>query len=325
MDVSIVIPTKNGGERFKEVLKAIENQNTEYEYEIICVDSGSTDNTKDYINDSTAVLHEINSHEFGHGKTRNLGASLGTGEFIVFITQDALPYNDKWLQNFIDAMKLDDEIAGAFGKHYPYPDCNLPDKMMLFNHFANFGNETRIFCLNEENRNQYYADEGYRQYLAFFSDNNSCLRRTIWEKIPYDDVDFAEDQFWARKILEAGYKKAYCPDAAVYHSHNYDLRSYKQRYYDEFKAIYSVYHSQLSHNTSEYIKGILVTTLNECRYIRSQGISKREKIAWAIYSFRRNVYKYSSAKKAVKYFGYSEYKKAKMDKKYSQQLKQIKE
>ena len=49
MDVSIVIPTKNGGDRLKEVLEAVFSQKTEYKYEVICVDSGSTDNTLNII------------------------------------------------------------------------------------------------------------------------------------------------------------------------------------------------------------------------------------------------------------------------------------
>lgn len=50
------------------------------------------------------------------------------------------------------------------------------------------------------------------------------MPRKIWEKYPYDDVNFAEDQIWAKKMIELGYKKLYCPYAAVYHSHNYELK-----------------------------------------------------------------------------------------------------
>ena len=49
MDVSIVIPTKNGGHLFEKVLDAVFKQKTEYEYEVICVDSGSKDGTLDVI------------------------------------------------------------------------------------------------------------------------------------------------------------------------------------------------------------------------------------------------------------------------------------
>ena len=205
MDVTIVIPTKNAGELFDRVLSSVFGQKTQYSFEVICVDSGSSDNTLDIISKYPVKLFQIPASEFGHGKTRNFGASKGTGEFIIFITQDALPASETWLQNFVDAMKIDPEIAGGFGIHYPYPDCNIIDKRDLKNHFEGFGKENTIFQLTDSDR--YSHDEGYRQYLAFFSDNNSCLRRDVWEKYPYEDIEFAEDQKWARKIIELGYKK----------------------------------------------------------------------------------------------------------------------
>ena len=48
-----------------------------------------------------AKCYEIPPSEFGHGKTRNYGASKGTGEFILFVTQDAKPADEYWLENFI--------------------------------------------------------------------------------------------------------------------------------------------------------------------------------------------------------------------------------
>ncbi|MCM1237676.1 MAG: glycosyltransferase family 2 protein, partial [Ruminococcus flavefaciens] len=128
MDASIVIPTKNAGDTLDDVLDAIFKQKTEYKYEVICVDSGSSDNTVEIIQNHPCRLFQIEPDEFGHGKTRNYGASQGSGEFIVFLTQDALPANKYWLQNFIDAMQLDKTIAGGFGIHYPYPNCNVLDK-----------------------------------------------------------------------------------------------------------------------------------------------------------------------------------------------------
>ena len=49
MDVSIVIPTKNAGPLFEKVLDMIFSQKTIYEYEVICVDSGSKDQTLEVI------------------------------------------------------------------------------------------------------------------------------------------------------------------------------------------------------------------------------------------------------------------------------------
>ena len=238
MDVSIVIPTKNAGALFDKVLERVFQQETNYTYEVICVDSGSSDGTLDIIKKYPCLLYQIPASEFGHGKTRVYGASKGTGEYIIFITQDAMPASQKWLQNFIDAMKIDPEIVGGFGIHYPYPNCNVIDKRDLYYHFKNFGEDNTIFQITDENRERYKEEEGYRHLLSFFSDNNACVRRDVFEKYPYEDVSFAEDQIWAKHMIELGYKKLYCPFAPVYHSHNYKLSTYFMRYYDEYKGLY---------------------------------------------------------------------------------------
>lgn len=324
MDASIVIPVKNGGERLEQVLCMVEKQKTDFSYETICVDSGSSDDSVAVIRRHHCILKEIAPEEFGHGRTRNLGASLGTGEFILFLTQDAVPADTHWLDEMIKAMKGDEQIAGGFGIHYPYPDCNLPDRLMLKEHFARFGDANAVFALTEENRRLYEKDEGYRQYLAFFSDNNSCLRRSVWEKIPYDDVDYAEDQFWARKILEQGYKKIYCPKAGVYHSHNYPLKSYGKRYYDDFKAVYRVYGTVLCPDAVSYVRGILGDTKRECGYIfKQKDVTVKEKLYWCWYSFYRNIARRTAAVRAVKYFSVSEEDKRKMDARFSREYEQI--
>ena len=64
MDVSIVIPTKNGGNLFDEVLTAIDQQKTKYSFEVICVDSGSSDQTIETIKKHHCILKQIPKEEF---------------------------------------------------------------------------------------------------------------------------------------------------------------------------------------------------------------------------------------------------------------------
>ena len=154
MDVSIVIPTKNGGAVLDKVLSAIEKQRTSFSYEIICVDSGSNDDTIRIINSHNCKLFCIEPEDFGHGKTRNLGAFKGTGEFIVFLTQDAVPATNEWLQNFISAMKSNDEIVGGFGRHIPYDGCNIFDARDIKLMFEGFGSDNTIYYMEDKNRYQ---------------------------------------------------------------------------------------------------------------------------------------------------------------------------
>ncbi len=321
MDATIVIPTKNGGEKLRRVLDAVFAQKTEFLYEVICVDSGSTDNTLEILESFPCTVVKIPPEDFGHGKTRNYGAGLGLGEFILFLTQDAMPANDEWLNNFLLAMKSDSEIAGGFGIHLPYPDCNIFDKRDLAVHFANFGSDNTVFTLTDTER--YKNEEGYRHFLAFFSDNNSCLRRSMWEKFPYPDVNFAEDQIWARQIIELGYKKLYCPFAAVYHSHNYSLKEYWQRYFDEFKSLYELHGYIIVPHWYLTVPAAIKHFISDVKYLRTVQLTKKEKIYWAHYSLWRNMARYIAGFVGGKYHAFSAKGKKFADKLFSQQLRQI--
>ena len=282
MDVTIVIPTKNAGILLDRVLNMVFNQVTQYSYEVVCVDSGSKDNTLDILEKYPCKIYKISPEEFGHGKTRNYGASKGTGEFIMFITQDAAPANEKWLQEMIDAMKMDDSIAGGFGIHYPYEDCNIFDRRDLKAHFKNWGEENTISYIEDWER--YRNEPAYMQHLAYFSDNNACIRRSVWEKYNYPNVDYAEDQIWMRKMMELGYKKVYCPYAAVYHSHNFSLSTYYQRYYDEYKGLFNIHGYVIADRWCELPFLWVRHIYRDFKYVHSLSIKKKEKIYWIFYS-----------------------------------------
>lgn len=326
MDATVVIPVKNGADKLNFVLNRLYQQHTDYKFEVICIDSGSTDGSLEIIqkyilqDKETFKLYQIPKEEFGHGKTRNYGAGLGTGEFILFLTQDAVPYDEYWLQNFIDGMKLDSDIAGGFGKHYPYSDCDIFEANTLINFFEGFGKENTIFAIDKQ---KYENDESYRHFVIFYSDNNSCMRRSVWEKYPYPDVDFAEDQQWARKILELGYKKLYCPSAAVYHSHSYPAHTYKKRFFDEYKSLYKLHNFRLVTSKRQLLKGYLSIMKSRCIFLKNQEIPKKEKWKWLKYSIVKEWYRYYSGWLAGKYYLLSPEKQIKLDEKMSQQVEQI--
>lgn len=299
--VSIIIPTKNGGTIYKKVLNKLLSQKLYFNFEIIIIDSGSKDETVSYTKEKrklnkNIILKEITASEFGHGKTRNLGASLAKGEFLVFITQDALPYDENWLKEMIKPFSISEDIVGVFGKHIPYEDCDIFEKHNLEVHFNNFGQGTRIYKMDD--RERYENDEGYRHLLCFYSDNASAMKKSIWNKIPYDDVNFAEDQLWAKKIIELGYSKAYTSEAVIYHSHNYSFKEMMMRSYDDHKGLFAIYGYVPVKSIFLLPVHIVKHTFSDYKYLKTLTISRSKKKSLLMFSSKKNICKYIGA-----YFG----------------------
>lgn len=220
---SVVIPTYNGGEVFHRVLRAIGRQRCDFPYDILVIDSSSTDGTAQFAADfgGPVRLHVIPKAEFQHGRTRNLGISLTEGDFVAMTTQDALPADDRWLQNLVDAFEKDPLSGAVFGRHRGYPDHSKlvsRDLEVMFGRFEDLG---PVFSL-ERGLPSFHrpGSPDWRMAMTFYSDNNSALRREVWKLIPYPEVEWGEDQIWASEILRAGFSKIYSHDAVVFHSHD---------------------------------------------------------------------------------------------------------
>ena len=273
---SVVIPVKNAGRLLNDVLTAVLKQQTPWPFEILVIDSGSRDGSQTLVRLLDIRLHEIPCGQFGHGRTRNLGAELTTGEFVVFITQDAWPTDDHWLANLVAAAELSPDTAGAFGRHIAYPEHGPVLEHELAEHFAGFGSTANSVRLDDIDR--YRRDPGYRQYLHFFSSNNACIRRSIWQRIPLPEVDFAEDQLWAKSIIEAGYAKAYAPDACVYHSHKFGLVESYRRAFDESSALQRLFGYQLVPSIKHLLKHSYLLSQRDWRWIAHSRLPARNKI-----------------------------------------------
>lgn len=276
---SVIIPTKNPGQIFHAVLSSVCRQKTAFQFEILVIDSGSTDGTIEYvksITDARVRLHEIAPSEFGHGRTRNLAVSLTTGQYAVLITHDACPASEAWLANLVRTADQDRRIAGVFGRHIAYPGASPFIARELEMHFAGF---EAIPVVSLDDPHRYADDESYRQHLHFFSDNNALIRRAVWEKIAYPDVDFAEDQIWAQKVIEAGWLKAYASDAVVFHSHDYSLIERLQRSFDESYAYLRLFGYHLCSDLSALIKSWGALTVRDLCFARESGLWRRNMVS----------------------------------------------
>ena len=307
--VSVIIPTYNGGTLFKVVLDKVLNQklNDGKQLEVICIDSQSSDGTYEFLinmskRDSRLKVYQIDKNTFQHGRTRNLGASYAIGMYIAFMTQDAMPYNQSWLQELINPFSLDEDIVGIFSKHLPYDNCDIFEKELLNQFFLSFGTETTIYYI--EDQKKYEQDEAYRSKLCFYSDNASAMRRKIWKQIPYPEVEFGEDQKWARIIIEKGYKKAYAPKSVIYHSHSYTFKQFYARYKEEGKSLYLIYHVKLVKGILDLVRKLPYHILNDFKYLlgkyRMRHLKLKDVFYWTYFSIGKNTARYFGLLAGVK-------------------------
>src|SRR5262249_5195760 len=94
--VSVLIPTRNPGEKIAQVLSAVSAQRTPFEFEIVVVDSASKRADLDRIRQFPIRLHHIAAETFHHGRTRNTLAELSKGALLAYLSQDATPTDARW-------------------------------------------------------------------------------------------------------------------------------------------------------------------------------------------------------------------------------------
>ncbi len=226
-EISIVIPVKNGEKYMDCLLKAVFSQEAFSGVEVIIVDSGSQDRTLDIIKQYPVTLYQIKDYEFNHGLTRNFGISKAKGKFVVLITQDAVPYDNRWLMQLVNAINSDENIAGVYSRQIPHRDADALMYMIASRSFASENKRRESEIKNIGEYRKLAPKERHR--FCNFDNVSSCIRKAVWEKFPFPKTDFGEDIEWAKYVLEAGYKITYEPGSIVYHSHDFSISGWYKR------------------------------------------------------------------------------------------------
>src|ERR1700722_13466399 len=239
-DVSVVIPVRDGGALFADVLAALSRQTVAHEL-IVC-DSGSRDGSPRLRRAAGGRVIEIEPEQFSHGGTRNLLLAASTGAHVALLTQDAVPAGERWLQELLDGFALADEVALVYGPYRARADASPAVAIELDSWFDSLSPDgtPRVERLDEDERGALPAS-GLTGRRAFFTDANSCIARAAWERIPFRELPYAEDRVLAIDMLRAGYAKAFVPQAAVIHSHAYTPSQQLRRCFDEWRGLREVY------------------------------------------------------------------------------------
>jgi YgiT-type zinc finger domain-containing protein len=199
---SILIKSNDQHEYLEQSFPIIKRQ-TEQSYEIIFLYSGSNEATVELAEESGAKVIKIEPSEFSHSRALNRGASEAQGEFLVFLSADAVPASDRWLESLLQRFD-DPTVAGVYGRHTPRRGVplSLLDRVRIH---MRYGTDGRFQKDNNDN---------------LFSNANSAIRKRLWEQHHFDErLREVEDYEWSRWAQSVGYQIRYEPEAAAEHTH----------------------------------------------------------------------------------------------------------
>jgi rhamnosyltransferase len=212
--ISIVIPVKNGRQWLPNLFDAYSRQTLKYETEIVVVDSGSSDDSVKLCQMAGARVHSVSPEAFNHGLTRDLGASLARGSYILMTVQDAVPESPDFLERMLSCFD-DDQVMAVCGLQivpeqaetnplYWYRPVSQPTVRTI--HFENASDFDRL-------------SPAQQVEMCSWDDVCSMYRKEILTSIPFGEIGFGEDMRWCRSALRAGTTVRFNPSARVFHFH----------------------------------------------------------------------------------------------------------
>jgi len=228
---TVVIPTLNAEDEIEQLLQTLLSQKTTFSYDVIVIDSESDDTTAQILQEYSNRYENINyigikRKDFQHGRTRDMGIEKAQGDYVAFLTQDALPYDENWLEELIKGFSVDEKIVGVFGKHVAYEEHSAFVKRDINNHFNHFDSLPKVYSWSDSMPSHIARGSlEWQMKMMFYSDNNSAISKKAWKSIPYPHIGWGEDQVWAWTIVQLGLKKYYANDSIVYHSHDDDYKT----------------------------------------------------------------------------------------------------
>jgi len=232
MDISIIIPTKNGAAFLGEVLAKLSEQTTSLSYEIIVIDSGSSDDTISILKTHSVRLFEIAPEEFSHSKTRNYGASKSAAsKYLIFMNQDSIPVDAFVLSGLVQGIETDSRIKAMCAMeldreaHAPFNVSGVAS--MVFENSLVQG----VYVLPPRYLEQACRLPGKLQRrLVPFNTVCAIFDKAYFDAHPFDPkVQYGEDIHWAIDNSNAGYMSGCCSYAKVFHKTCYTVEDCKKR------------------------------------------------------------------------------------------------
>ena len=216
--IYVLIPVYKPDKSFDTVISRLLNQKIKVNKIIIIntVDHKSGE-LKNIWNSDKILIKNIQKSEFNHGLTRNYGMTLSDADYVMCMTQDAIPADRHLIDQLIKVFENEDVIV-AYAKQIPRKDSKYVERY------------TRAFNYPDEDIVKTRDSIDTMGIKAIFCSDVCAMydRNKYFEIGGFRKADFNEDMLFAYDAITSGKKVYYASKARVIHSHNY---SYRQQFF----------------------------------------------------------------------------------------------
>lgn len=214
--IDVIIPTYKPGAEFVRVIRGLRNQSVKINRVIImnteeAFFKGVANDLQKFIDEGFVEVHHILKQDFDHGNTRREGIAKSKADIFVMMTMDAVPADDKLIENLIRPLS-DDKVAASYARQLPKEGASRREQI------------TREFNYPDVSVLKSSKDYDRLGIKTFFCSNVCCAySRRIYDKLGgfVTRAIFNEDMIYAGQAVKQGYMISYTAKAVVYHSHDY--------------------------------------------------------------------------------------------------------
>ena len=219
--ISIIVRAYNEEKRIGKLMEEIFKQEINAPFEVIVVDSGSNDKTLEIVSRYHVKIIHITPEDFSFGYSLNKGIENSKGKYLVFISAHCYPLHKDWLKDMIEPFK-NERVGLVFGKQRGNYLTKFSERQI----FAKlFPDKSILTCEN-----------------PFCNNANAAIRRSIWEKMHYDEsLTGLEDLDWGNKLIKKGFCIFYNSKATIIHIHEESPLKIFKRYEREAIALKKIF------------------------------------------------------------------------------------
>ena len=214
IQISVVIPVKNGITTISRCLEALFRQSIINQVEVIVIDSGSTDGTLEICESFDLRLVKIPPSAFNHGNTRNYGVTLAQGEYVFLTVQDAIATDEYLLERMVRHFSDSTVMAVSGRQIVPH------EKDMNPHQWFRPISEPKLEKYGFTSAFEFKAlPDKRKRWVCGTDDVVTMYRRSALLQLPFRMVSLGEDIVWASDAYKAGYSIVFDQSAKVEHYH----------------------------------------------------------------------------------------------------------